>query len=61
MICKEYSEANNQFSKSYDPNKSTSYITGANNLYGQSIMQLLPTKILAWVTPKYFNLDSHRT
>ena len=34
MICKEHSEANNQFSKSYDPNKSTSYITGANNLYG---------------------------
>ena len=31
----------------------------AKNLYGHSMMQLLPTKILDWVDPKGFNLDNY--
>ena len=30
----------------------------ANNLYGPSVMQLLPTEIFDWVIAKYFNLDN---
>ena len=48
MICKGYAQVNNKFLKSYNANKSTSLIIhiNANNLYGYSMMQLLPTKIL---------------
>ena len=58
IICKGYAEANNIFLKSYDANKPTSYIIylDANNLYGHSIMQLLPTEIFNLVNPKDFNL-----
>ena len=31
----------------------------ANNLYGHSMMQLLPTEILAWVPQNDFNLDHY--
>ena len=53
-----YTEANNKFLKSYDANKLISYIIylDANNLYGHSMAQLLPTEIL--VNPKDFNLDN---
>ena len=45
MICKGYAEANNKFLKSYDAKKPTSYIIylDTNNLYGHSMIQLLPT------------------
>ena len=48
IICKGYAEANNQFLKSYKANKPASYIIylDARNLYGYSIMQLLPTELL---------------
>ena len=54
MICKGYLEANNKFLKSYDAKKPKSYIIylDANNLYGQSMMQLLPTEVLDWVNKK---------
>ena len=31
----------------------------ANNLYGHSLMQLLPTEILDWVNPKDLNLNNY--
>ena len=48
VICKGYSEANNKFLKSYDSSKTSKYIMylDANYLYGNSMMQLLPIKIL---------------
>ena len=45
----------------YDSNKPTShtiYLDG-NNSHGHSIMQILPTEILAWVNSKDFNLDHY--
>ena len=61
MIFKGYAEANNKFLKSFDADKPTSHITylDANNLYGHSTMQLLPTKLLDWINPKDFNLDNY--
>ena len=52
MICKGYAEANNKFLKSNDANKPTSYIRylDANNSYGNSMIQLLPTDILKYLT-----------
>ena len=60
MIGKTYAEANKKFLKSYDANKLTSYLMylDTNNLYGHSMIQLLPTEILDWVNPKAFNLDT---
>ena len=51
MICKGYAEANNKFLKSNDANKPTSYIRylDANNSYGNSMIQLLPTDILKYL------------
>ena len=48
MIFKGYTEVNNNFLKSYDANKSSSYIIylDAYNIYGHSMMQLFPTEIL---------------
>ena len=61
MICKGYAEANNKFLKSYNANKPIPYIIclDANNLYGHTMMQILPTEILDWVNPKDFNLDRY--
>ena len=61
LICKGYAEAHNIFLKSVDANKTTSYIIylDANDLYGHSMMQLLPIEILDWVNPKDFNLDNY--
>ena len=59
-ICKGYTKINNNFLKSYEAAKPTSYIIylDANKLYWHSMMQRLPTKILDWVKPKDFNLDN---
>ena len=61
LICKPYAEVHNKLLKSIDTNKLTSYIIylEAKNLYGPSVMQLLPTEILDWVNSKYFNLDNY--
>ena len=60
IICKGHDEASNKFLKSYDANKPTSCIiyVHANNLYGYSMMQLLPTDIHDRINPKDFNLDN---
>ena len=59
MICNGYAEANNKLLKSYHSNKRTLYIiySDTNNLYGHSMMQLLPAEILDWVNLKDFNLN----
>ena len=61
MICKRYNEANNKLLKSYNANKPTSYTIYfvADDLYGHSMRQLLPTEILDLANPKGFNLDSY--
>ena len=60
VICKGYAGANIKFLKSYDANKSTSYIIylDANRFYEHSMMQFFPTKILDWVSLKDFNRDN---
>ena len=47
MICKDYAKANNKKLKQWGIDKSNSHIIyiDANNLYGNSLKQLLPTKI----------------
>ena len=54
MICHGYDKANNELLKSYAPTKAKTWIFGeyANNLYGHSMMQALPFKIIDWVDPK---------
>ena len=61
MIFKGYIKANNKFLKSYGVDKPTSNIIylDANNLYGRSMTQLLPTETLDWVNSKDFNLDNY--
>ena len=61
MICKGYTEANNKFLKSYDPNKPASYIIylDANNWYRHFMKELLLTEVLDWVNLKDFNLGSY--
>ena len=60
VVCKGYAEAKNNL-QSYDANKPTSYITHLddNKLYGHSMLQLFPTKILNWVDLKDFNQDNY--
>ena len=54
MIFKAYSEANNEFLKSYNPSKPSTHIvySDANKLYGHTMMQLFPIEILDWVNPE---------
>ena len=61
MICKGYAENNNKFLKSHDSYKPTSHIMylDTDNLYGHSMMQLMPTEMLNWVNPKGFNLNKY--
>ena len=61
MICTGYAEANNKLLKPYDASNSTSYIIylDANNSYGHSMMQLLPTELLDWVNSKDFHLNNY--
>ena len=58
IICNAYGEAYNKLLKSDYANKPTLYIIylDDNNLYGHSMMQLLPIEILFWVNIKDFNL-----
>ena len=60
MICRGHSEAKNKFLKSNDPSKPSTNIMylDANNLFGHSKIQLLPTEMFDWVIPKHFNLQS---
>ena len=60
MICKGYKQANNKFLKSRNPSKSLTHILDldANNLYGHSMMQLLPFEMIDWVDPEEFNLGN---
>ena len=61
MICQGYAEANSKLLEFYNNNKLTLYIVylDANNLYGHSMTQLIPTEILDWVDPKDFSLDGY--
>ena len=61
MICKGCAEASNKFLKSSIDKKPTSYIIylDANNLYGHSVKQLLPTEILDCVVLNNFSLDNY--
>ena len=45
--------------KSYYPTKAKTWIFGgdANNLYGHSVMQTLPFKIIDWFDPEKINLE----
>ena len=56
IIYKGYAKANNKFLKTYDANKSRSYIVylDASNLYGHNMMKLLSNELLEWVNPKDF-------
>jgi len=58
-IMKRYSEANNKYMDSYDENKDDSYIMylDANNLYGWSMMQCLPTGNYKFIDGNQFNQD----
>lgn len=60
IICRGHSEAKNKFLKSYDPSKPSTNIMylDAYNLFGHSVIQLLPTKIFDWVIPKNLNLSN---
>ena len=50
-ISKRYAEANNPYMKTYDPQKTSTYIQylDANNLYGWAMTQPLPTHGFKWV------------
>ena len=50
-ISKRYSEANNKYMKSYDPDKKSKFIQylDANNLYGWAMSQNLPTHGFRWM------------
>ena len=56
-----YTEPINKLLKSYNANEPGSSILylDANNLYRQSMMQLLPTGIFDWVNPKDFSLNNN--
>ena len=50
-ISKRYSEANNKYMKSYNPEKKSKFIQylDANNLYGWAMSQSLPTHGFKWI------------
>ena len=62
MICKDYSEVNKKFLKSYDPSKPAAYIVclDANKLHGHYMIQLLLIEILDQVNPEKNKLDNYR-
>ena len=52
MISNKYSKANNKYLPNYDPTKPSTYAMylDANNLYGWSMSQHLPTGNIEWLT-----------
>ena len=63
MICKRYAESNNPYMSKYDPSKPHTYIMpwDANNLYGHSMSQKLPTGEFRFLSKQEitsFNLES---
>lgn len=61
MSSKRYCKANNPMLSTFDPEKSTDYITylDANNLYGWAMSQSLPTGGFEWVDPQAVDLQAH--
>ena len=57
-ISKRYAEANNKYMKDYDPDEESTYIQylDANNLYGWTMSQSLPTHGFKWM--KDLTIDS---
>ena len=61
-IAHRHAQANNKYTKNYDPEKESSYIMyeDANNLYGWAMSQKLPSRNFRWIPcPEYINLDSY--
>ena len=56
-----YRKANNKYLKSYDPKQESKHIIhlDANNLYGYTMPQSLPTSGLTWIDPKEFELHKY--
>ena len=54
-IANRYGKANNKYMKSYDEKAPSKYIMyqDANNLYGYSMSQYLPTGGFKWLSPKH--------
>ena len=61
MVSKRYAKANNPLIESYNPNKKNSYIMylDANNLYGWSMVQHLPTGGFKWSSASIFDILKH--
>ena len=61
MISKAYAGTKSKLLNLYDPDKPLSYIIylDANNLYGNSMMQLLSFERLDWINPEKNNLDNY--
>ena len=53
-IAKRHSKANNNYMKSYDSSKESTYISylDANNLYGCAMSQYLPCDRFKWLNQK---------
>ena len=51
MISKMYAKANNKYVEGYDPTKPNSYLMyyDANNIYGWTMSQPLPTDMMRWL------------
>ena len=62
MVSKRYAKANNPLIESYDPNKKNSYIMylDANNLYGWSMVQHLPTGRFKWSDASISDILKHK-
>ena len=62
VISHRKAEANNKNMRSYDPEKSSKYITylDANSLYSWSMIQYLPYGGFKWIDPESFKLSNVR-
>ena len=60
-ISNRYSNANNKYLKSYDPEQESKHIIylDANDLYGYDISKFLPTSGFKWIDPKEFDLNKY--
>lgn len=56
-IANRHGEANNKYMSGYNPEKPSKYIhyLDANNLYGWSMSQCLPTGGFKWLTEKHLD------